>query len=151
MCDLVAQSVIFGLVNGIFNYGSVYLLCGGDNTNRPSFCPNPEDVNVMNFIYGFLGMFILYFVVSWIAKQFFGNNTALKILLLTLIAVFGVLFYMSFIGKSENVSLLSLVIMLAVSYLIFWIIEYISQFVGVQICGPPATNITIDKYDIKKY
>ena len=139
MCDLVAQSVIFGLVNGIFNYGSVYLLCGGDNTNRPSYCPNPEDV--------------LYFVVSWIAKQFFGDNTALKILLLTLIAVFGVLFYMSFIGKSENVSLLSLVIMLAVSYLIFWVIEYVSQFIGVQICGPPNmnTNIKIDRYDIKKY
>lgn len=143
MCDIVAQSIIFGLVNGIFNYGSVYLLCGGDAATIPSFCPNPADVNVMNFIYGFFAMFILYFVISWISNSLFGNNPAMKILLLTLVAVFGVLFYMSYIGKPENVSLLSLVIMLVVSYLIFWVIEFISQWIGGAICGPNITALNI--------
>ncbi len=138
MCDIVAQSVIFGLVNGIFNYGSVYLLCGGDNATRPNYCPNPSDVNFMNFIYGFFGMFLLYFVVSWLSKNMFGENTAMKILLLTLVSVFGVLLYMSYIGKPENVTLLSLVIMLAVSYLIYWVIEYVTEFIGDRICAPGA-------------
>jgi len=141
VCDIVAQSIIFGLVNGIFNYGSVYLLCGGDATTRPNFCPNPSDVNVMNFIYGFFAMFILYFVISWISKSMFGENTGIKILLLTLVAVLGVLFYMTYIGKPKNVSLLSLVIMLVVSYLIFWVIEWISQWIGDGICGTNVPNI----------
>lgn len=138
MCDIVAQSIIFGLVNGIFSYGAVYLLCGGDPTQRPTFCPSPNDVNIMNFIYGFFGMFLLYFVISWISRNLFGESTAMKILLLTLVAVFGVLLYMSFIGRPENVTLLSLVIMLAVSYLIFWVIEYVSDFIGDRICPPSA-------------
>lgn len=139
MCDLIAQSMIFGLVNGLFNYGTVYLLCGGEE-NRPNMCPNPADVNVKNFIYGFFAMFILYFVVSWLSLRLFGDSVAMKILLLTLIAVFGVLFYMNYIGKPENVSILSLVIMLLTAYLMFWIIEYVSEWIGKMICGDNNNN-----------
>lgn len=153
MCDIVAQSIIFGLVNGIFNYGSVYLLCGGDAASRPTYCPNPNDVNVMNFIYGFLAMFVLYFVVMWITQAFFGGSTAMKVLLLTLIAVFGVLFYMSYIGKPHNVSLLSLIIMLVVSYLIFGILTIITQWLGGFVCGPstPTITTTTPNYSVIKY
>jgi len=138
MCDIVAQSIIFGLVNGIFNYGSVYLLCGGDATTRPNYCPNPNDVNVMNFIYGFFGMFMLYFVISWLSKYMFGENTAMKILLLTLVSVFGVLLYMNYINKSENITFLSVIVMLIVSYLIYWVIEYVTEYIGNTVCAPGA-------------
>lgn len=135
MCDLVAQSLIFGLVNGIFNYGSIYLLCDNDPNNRSPHCPDPADVNVMNFIYGFLAMFVLYFAIMWITREFFENNTAMKILLLVMIAVFGVLLYMNYIGKPQNISLLSLVVMMAVSYLIFGAFTLISQWLGDLVCN----------------
>lgn len=136
MCDLVGQSIIFGLVNGIFNYGSVYILCKEEN--KPTFCPNPNDVNVINFLYGFFGMFVLYFVVSWLNDTILGGKFAVKILLLTLIAVFGVLFYMSYIGKQEKVTFVSLVTMLAASYFIFWILVIITNFISEIVCSPDA-------------
>lgn len=141
MCDIITQSVIFGLVNGVFSYSAVYLLCSGDTTLQPNYCPSINDVNVMNFIYGFFAMFILYFVVSWITKSLFGENPLIKILLLTLIAVFGVILYMSYIGKPQNVSLLSLAIMLVVAYLVFWIIEVISGQISLTFCGPKTVEI----------
>ena len=151
MCDIVAQSIIFSLINGIFNYGAVYLLCSGDDTTRSSYCPAPEDVNVMNFIYGFIAMFILYFVVSWISTSLFGDNDLIKIILLTLIAVFGVIFYMNYIGRNQDLSLVSIIIMFIIAFVIFWIIEKLTDFIGLGICGTNVQTVNTTFYPTVRY